>query len=220
MMPPRMIRCSSVNWTCLVDRFTRSWIRSTWLADVQGYLAEAMFPFEYEEDFEAAITGEANPGAVRSYWDDEVNQDGTIERTAGRAAGTEDLVSWGQAVWVAMQTQAQNLDAAEALETEAVMKTSEEGSDEATSVSVATRQAEEAPAQDSKATIEQHGKALQALIIAKIGKQPDFSGVDAHDIKKVDADAAKAICEAAFHEQVLPLSVLPLKILPCRYSYS
>lgn len=171
---------------------------------MQGYLAEAMFPFEYEEDLEAAITGEANKGAIRSFWDDEVNEDGTIERTSGRAVGTEDLTAWGQAVWVAMQTQAKNMDAAEDREREVMV---ESIGDEVASVAVGSDadgpgSAGQAAVQGSKETVAQHGLAMQALILAKLGERIDFSDMDADTIKQVDAEAAKAISEAAFEEQV------------------
>lgn len=159
-----------------------------------------MFPFEYEQDLEAAITGEANKGAIRSFWDDEVKEDGTIERKSGRAVGTEDLTSWGQAVWVAMQTQAQNLDAVEAQESEA---TAADGmSDSASADTDGAAKPRHAAVQEAKAAVEQHGQALQALIYAKLGTQPDFSDLDEKDVKEVNADAAKAISEAAFEEQV------------------
>lgn len=171
---------------------------------MQGYLAEAMFPFEYEEDLEAAITGEANKGAVRSFWDDEVNEDGTIERTSGRAVGTEDLTAWGQAVWVAMQTQAKNMDAAEDRESEVVAESTGE---DASRVGVSSDadglvNAGQDAVQNAKEAVSQHGQAMQALILAKLGERVDFSEMDADAIKQVDADAAKAISEAAFEAQV------------------
>eukprot|EP00892_Ulva_mutabilis_P012131 jgi/Ulvmu1/9290/UM050_0039.1 len=168
----------------------------------KGYLTEAIFPFQYEEDFEAAITGEANKGAVRSFWHDEVNEDGTIERTAGRAVGSEDLTLWGQAVWMAMQTQARNVAAMEDQESEAAAaaaagqeQDSEEG-EEGNGGNPAV-----AAAEDAKAAVEAQGQALQALIIAKLGERADLAKIDADDVKQVDAEVAKAVSEAAFEEQ-------------------
>jgi hypothetical protein len=75
---------------------------------VQGFMSEALLPFESEEEMFSEFSQEPHPKVISSYWEDEMNQDGNIYRKSERMVGTEDLTDWAQAVAAAMITPAED----------------------------------------------------------------------------------------------------------------
>lgn len=67
-------------------------------------MSDALLPFESEEEMAAHFFQEPDPKVASSFWEDEVDEDGNVKRSAERMAGTDDLTDWAQAVATAMIT--------------------------------------------------------------------------------------------------------------------
>ena len=71
---------------------------------VQGWMTETILPFESEEEMRSEFTQRPDPKVISSYWADELQEDGSVQRSPQRMAGTEDLTDWAQAVAAALVT--------------------------------------------------------------------------------------------------------------------
>lgn len=65
-------------------------------------MTSAILPFESEEEMNSAFTQKPDPKVIASYWADELQEDGSVQRSAERMAGTDDLTDWAQAVAAAI----------------------------------------------------------------------------------------------------------------------
>lgn len=71
-------------------------------------MTDTILPFDSEDEMKYAFSKQADPKVISSYWEDELNDDGQVQRFPQRSVGTEDLSDWAQAVAAAMITPAED----------------------------------------------------------------------------------------------------------------